>query len=204
VLLAQHYASFTAAAAAAAAAHIVVSGQAAWHPAAGNGNTPPVAAAAAAATAAAAAATDGQFNNVESQPTADAVGGKAQQLGLWTGPRVSSTPKSARRLQQQAASGVNLQQALQSMLAVPIATPRSVLARGYKGVEVDALRNWHLLARKLSTPGTNVTIVAFGGSITAGYMKFKKQEWKNSMEGSWVEQLVSWFQVSVPVTKEIS
>jgi hypothetical protein len=82
------------------------------------------------------------------------------------------------------------------MLAVPIATPRSVLARGYKGVEPDTLRNWHLLARKLSTAGANVTIVAFGGSVTAGYMSFK-QAWKSSMEGSWVEQLVSWLLVSV-------
>jgi hypothetical protein len=73
------------------------------------------------------------------------------------------------------------------MLAVPIATPRSVLALGYKGLEADTLRNWHMLARKLSTEGENVTIVTYGGSLTAGYLA--------GDEGSWVEQLIVWLKV---------
>jgi hypothetical protein len=125
--------------------------------------------------------------------------GNAAQLDppLAGGSGVNSNPKPSRPLQQQqqvAAPTADLQQVLQAMLAVPIATPLSVLARGYKGVDPGALRNWHLLARKLGTPGANVTIVAFGGSLTAGYLKYQ-EAWKNSMDGSWVEQLVTWFEV---------
>ncbi|KAF6254129.1 hypothetical protein COO60DRAFT_1462864 [Scenedesmus sp. NREL 46B-D3] len=72
-----------------------------------------------------------------------------------------------------------------------------LMALGYKGLDVASLRNWHLLARKLSTPGSTVTIVTFGGSLTAGYISFT-HAWQSSMEGSWVEQLVAWLQAAFP------
>jgi hypothetical protein len=82
------------------------------------------------------------------------------------------------------------------MLSVPIVTPRSVLALGYKGLEADTLRNWHMLARKLSTEGENVTIVTYGGSLTAGFLA--------GDEGSWVEQLVVWLKVPRCVAASIA
>jgi hypothetical protein len=104
------------------------------------------------------------------------------------------THRTKRLLQQNTPSAASLQQALQTMMAVPFATHRSVLALGHKGLEPETLRNWHLLARKLSTPGANVTIVAFGGSITAGYLKLA-EDWQSSLQGSWVESLVAWLKV---------
>jgi hypothetical protein len=102
----------------------------------------------------------------------------------------------ARNLLQDKPSAEALQQALQRMMAVPFATRRSVLALGYKGLEADTLRNWHLLARKLATPGSKVTIVTFGASLTVGYIKCPGEDWKNVMEGSWVEPMVAWLKVS--------
>jgi hypothetical protein len=86
------------------------------------------------------------------------------------------------------------QQVLQRMRSVPIATPAAVLELGYKGLEAHTLRNWHLLASKISRLDSNVTIVTFGGSLTLGYLA-RKEDWKSSMEGSWVEQLVKWLKV---------
>uniref|UniRef100_A0A383WL49 SGNH hydrolase-type esterase domain-containing protein n=1 Tax=Tetradesmus obliquus TaxID=3088 RepID=A0A383WL49_TETOB len=91
----------------------------------------------------------------------------------------------------------DMQQALRRMMAVPFATPRSVLALGYKGLEADTLRNWHHLASKLATPGANVTVVSFGGSLTAGYIA-KEEAWKSALEGSWVEPMVAWLKAAFP------
>jgi hypothetical protein len=100
---------------------------------------------------------------------------------------------SARQLQQLLPE--NQQKALQRMLPVPIATPQSVLALGHKGLDPAALRNWHVLARKLTTPGANVTIITFGESLTTGYLLSSTEPWRNSLEGSWVEQLLAWLKV---------
>jgi hypothetical protein len=122
-----------------------------------------------------------------SQPAAAV---KLLQL-LQAGPKAN---QPSRRLQENTVAAADLQQTLQKMLAVPIATPQSVLARGYNGLDAGSLRNWHLLARKLSTPGANVTVAVFGGSVTVGYGKFQ-QAWKNTV-GSWVEPLVAnWLKV---------
>jgi hypothetical protein len=117
-------------------------------------------------------------------------------LGLRRAARHDQTPP---RQPQQPSSATtvapdDLQQALQRMLAVPIATPQSVLAAGHKGLDSAALRNWHLLARKLAAPGSNITLVAFGGSLTLGYGKYP-EAWRDFMQGSWVEQLQRWLQV---------
>uniref|UniRef100_A0A383VXD9 SGNH hydrolase-type esterase domain-containing protein n=1 Tax=Tetradesmus obliquus TaxID=3088 RepID=A0A383VXD9_TETOB len=103
----------------------------------------------------------------------------------------------ARQLHQAEPSAEDMQQALLRMRAVPFNTPRPVLALGYKGLEADALRNWHLLARKLATPGATVTVVAFGGSLTAGYID-KPEAWKRAMDGSWVEPMVAWMKAAFP------
>jgi hypothetical protein len=102
--------------------------------------------------------------------------------------------QTSRNLQQDVQPLAELQQALRRMLSVPIATPATVLELGYKGLKAHTLRNWRLLAQKLSRPGAYVTIVTFGGSLTAGYMK-RQEDWRSSMEGSWVEQLVKWLKV---------
>jgi hypothetical protein len=113
------------------------------------------------------------------------------QLDLPTKPQGN---QATRTLQQDVLSLAELQQVLQRMRNVPIATPAAILQLGHKGLEAHKLRNWHLLARKLSRPGADVTIVTFGGSLTAGYLKLD-EGWRSSMEGSWVEQLVKWLKV---------
>jgi hypothetical protein len=119
-----------------------------------------------------------------------AAAGKLVQL-LQAGPKEQ---QPTRKLQENTVAAADLQQTLQKMLAVPIATPQSVLARGYNGLDAGSLRNWHLLARKLGTPGANVTVAVIGGSVTVGYGKFQ-QAWKNT-DGSWVEPLVAnWLKV---------
>uniref|UniRef100_A0A383VXF2 SGNH hydrolase-type esterase domain-containing protein n=1 Tax=Tetradesmus obliquus TaxID=3088 RepID=A0A383VXF2_TETOB len=105
--------------------------------------------------------------------------------------------RPARHLHQATPSANSLQQALQRMMAVPFATPRPVLALGYQGLEPDTLRNWHHLARTLATPGANVTIVTFGGSLTAEYIEYG-EAWRSSLQGSWVEALLAWLKASFP------
>uniref|UniRef100_A0A383WF64 SGNH hydrolase-type esterase domain-containing protein n=1 Tax=Tetradesmus obliquus TaxID=3088 RepID=A0A383WF64_TETOB len=65
--------------------------------------------------------------------------------------------------------------------------PEFLLARGYKGLAPAVMRNWRRLADKLNTPGSNVTIVTFGGSITVGYID-------DSPGSSWVDTVKAWFQ----------
>jgi hypothetical protein len=113
------------------------------------------------------------------------------QLDLPTEPQVMQPTTN---LQQDVLTLAELQQVLQRMRSVLIATPAAILQLGYKGLEAHTLRNWHLLARKLSRTGADVTIVTFGGSLTAGYLKLD-EDWRSSMEGSWVEQLVKWLKV---------
>jgi hypothetical protein len=52
-------------------------------------------------------------------------------------------------------------------------------------------RNFNVQARKLSTPGTTIHVVAFGGSVTAGKLSA-------SPEGSWVEHTASWLRSAFP------
>jgi hypothetical protein len=120
-----------------------------------------------------------------------AAAGKLLPLSLQAG-TTETLPN--RRLQDNGFAAADLQQTLQRMLAVPLVTPHSVLAPGSKLLEAGSLRNWHLLARKLSTPGANVTIVVFGGSVTVGYATHQ-EAWKNSI-GGWVEPMVAnWLKV---------
>ncbi|WIA15060.1 hypothetical protein OEZ85_001758 [Tetradesmus obliquus] len=50
---------------------------------------------------------------------------------------------------------------------------------------------WRTLAQKLSTPGSNITMVTYGGSVTAGHLS-------GSPDGSWVEHLTAWLQTAFP------
>ncbi|WIA34469.1 hypothetical protein OEZ86_012800 [Tetradesmus obliquus] len=53
------------------------------------------------------------------------------------------------------------------------------------------MRNWRRLADKLNTPGSNVTVVAFGGSITAGFIDA-------APNSSWVDPLMASLRARYP------
>jgi hypothetical protein len=80
-----------------------------------------------AASTAAATASDGQ----------PAAAGNLLQLGQQAGLRAQ---QPTRRLQESIIAAADLQQTLQRMLAVPLATPQSVLAPGYSGLEAGLPR----------------------------------------------------------------
>jgi hypothetical protein len=52
-------------------------------------------------------------------------------------------------------------------------------------------RNWDRLAHKLVTPGSNITVVAFGGSVTVGHHEFNENS-------SWPEESVAWLRRAFP------
>lgn len=65
----------------------------------------------------------------------------------------------------------------------------TILRNGFK-YEVQG-RNWRLLARKLATPGSKITVVAFGGSITVGHYEYCENS-------SWPEEVVNWMREAFP------
>jgi hypothetical protein len=81
--------------------------------------------------------------------------------------------------------------ALQTLLQAQLSMPEEILALGFKPLASLALRNWRRFARRLSTPGANVTIAAFGSQVTMGHQG-------DSLNGSWVEELEMWLQVRRP------
>jgi hypothetical protein len=82
---------------------------------------------------------------------------------------------------------------MQSMWAAPLglrsADAEQVLRSGFK-YEVQG-RNWRLLTKKLATPGSKITVVAFGGSVTVGH-------YVTSEKSSWPEEAVAWMQAAFP------
>jgi hypothetical protein len=58
-------------------------------------------------------------------------------------------------------------------------------------MQVPLPRNWDRLAHKLITPGSNITVVAFGGSVTVGHHAFNENS-------SWPEEAVSWLRNAFP------
>eukprot|EP00882_Tetradesmus_deserticola_P011059 GHRQ01011694.1.p1 GENE.GHRQ01011694.1~~GHRQ01011694.1.p1 ORF type:complete len:188 (+),score=50.48 GHRQ01011694.1:35-565(+) len=68
--------------------------------------------------------------------------------------------------------------------------PESLIRAGYKH-ELEG-RNWARLAQKLSTEGSTVNIVAFGGSVTVGYRRSNT---------SYPEELVDWLSDTFPGVK---
>jgi hypothetical protein len=82
---------------------------------------------------------------------------------------------------------------MQSMWAAPLglrsADAEQVLRSGFK-YEVQG-RNWRLLTKKLTTPGSKITVVAFGGSVTVGH-------YVTSENSSWPEEAVAWMQAAFP------
>ena len=99
---------------------------------------------------------------------------------------VSSAPMRLPRGEKNTAAPPHL--AREHLFKVPLAAPEHVLRAGYKH-EVDAPRGWARLAHKLVTPGANVTVVAFGGSVTVGYVK---------SNASYPEELVAWMGEAFP------
>jgi hypothetical protein len=87
-----------------------------------------------------------------------------------------------------AASQQDANSALQTLLQAQLSMPEEVLALGFKPLASLALRNWRRLAGRLSMPGANMTVAAFGSQITMGHQG-------DSPNGSWVEELQSWLQV---------
>lgn len=55
-------------------------------------------------------------------------------------------------------------------------------------------RNWDRLAHKLITPGSNISIVAFGGSVTVGHHIFNE-------DSSWPEEAVAWMRSAFPAAR---
>lgn len=95
---------------------------------------------------------------------------------------------------QPAAAHSNILQAVRENSTLQEQLPRApeaLLSRGYKGLAPAVLRNWRQLADKLNTPWSNVTVVTFGGSITAGYID-------DAPNSSWVDPLMTWFKESYP------
>jgi hypothetical protein len=89
------------------------------------------------------------------------------------------------------AAAQQAQNSLQRMMQTPLYGPDWLLAEGIKG-SLSSSRNWARLAARLSSPGANITVAAFGGSVTAGY-KLKP----NRMQ-SWAYQLVGWLREAFP------
>lgn len=52
-------------------------------------------------------------------------------------------------------------------------------------------RNWRRLSIKLATPGSNVTVVVFGGSVTVGH-------YPSCDNSSWVEEAWHWMEAAFP------
>ncbi|WIA19951.1 hypothetical protein OEZ85_005833 [Tetradesmus obliquus] len=85
------------------------------------------------------------------------------------------------------------EQVLHSMWAAPLglhsADADHILRSGFK-YELQG-RNWRLLTKKLATPGSKITVVAFGGSVTVGH-------YATSENSSWPEEAVAWMQAAFP------
>jgi hypothetical protein len=73
-----------------------------------------------------------------------------------------------------------------SSLRIPT-LPEHLAAQGYKFEPTP--RQWARLAHKLSTPGSSVKVVAFGGSVSVGY---------RLSTTSYPERLVEWLRASFP------
>jgi hypothetical protein len=85
-------------------------------------------------------------------------------------PSPKATPTSSDEYVSQTGHSSNsssrkLQALEQQRQQVP-SLPEALLSRGYKGLAPAVLRNWRQLADKLNTPGSPLTVVTFGGSIT--------------------------------------
>jgi hypothetical protein len=74
------------------------------------------------------------------------------------------------------------------MLQTPLFGPEWLLRKALKN-DITG-RNWRPLAAKLTTAGSNVTVVAFGGSASTG---FGLQQRSNN----WISQLCDWLQAAL-------
>uniref|UniRef100_A0A383VYB4 SGNH hydrolase-type esterase domain-containing protein n=1 Tax=Tetradesmus obliquus TaxID=3088 RepID=A0A383VYB4_TETOB len=81
------------------------------------------------------------------------------------------------------------QKALERMMAAKLYGPEEVLKLAAK--PSPAPRNYKTLAQRLSSPGEKVKVVAFGGSVTAGYGL-------NDRRQNWAQQLTNWLAAAFP------
>jgi hypothetical protein len=82
----------------------------------------------------------------------------------------------------------------QSMMQTPLYGPDWLLSKGLKN-ELSG-RNWRRLAAKLATPGSNTTVVAFGGSVSTGFALPQRN-------ANWISQFCAWLQSAFPHTNII-
>ncbi|KAF6261146.1 hypothetical protein COO60DRAFT_1625477 [Scenedesmus sp. NREL 46B-D3] len=74
-------------------------------------------------------------------------------------------------------------------LALQTQDAHRILRSGFKH-EIQG-RNWRRLALKLATPGSNVTVAVFGGSVTVGH-------YPSCDNSSWVEEAWHWMEAAFP------
>lgn len=82
-----------------------------------------------------------------------------------------------------------LQQLWRTPLALQSQDAHRMFRSGFKH-ELQG-RNWRQLALKLATPGSNVTVAVFGGSVTVGH-------YPSCDNSSWVEEAWHWMQAAFP------
>lgn len=58
-------------------------------------------------------------------------------------------------------------------------------------LQVPQPRNWERLSQKLITPGSSITVVAYGGSVTVGHHQYNE-------DSSWPEEFVRWMTKAFP------
>jgi lysophospholipase L1-like esterase len=75
------------------------------------------------------------------------------------------------------------------MMQAKLYGPEELLNRAAK--PSAAPRNWKTLAQRLATPEAAVKVVAFGGSVTAGFGLADRRQ-------NWAQQLTDWLQAAFP------
>jgi hypothetical protein len=102
---------------------------------------------------------------------------------------------SSRTLQQQLATvdEGGRHAALQQLWRTPLALQSPETSRLFRSGFKHELqgRNWRRLALKLATPGSNVTVAVFGGSVTVGH-------YPSCDNSSWVEEAWHWMEAAFP------
>jgi hypothetical protein len=86
---------------------------------------------------------------------------------------------------QAADLAANAKSSYSAMMQTSLYGPDWLLRKALK--DAVAGRNWRRLAAKLATPGSNITVVTFGGSSSTGYGLQERR-------ANWVSQFCSWLQ----------
>jgi hypothetical protein len=101
----------------------------------------------------------------------------------------AAAPVRQRTAGQEPAQSANLaakaKRSYQSMMRAPLYGPDWLLRKGLKN-ELNG-RNWRRLAAKLAAPGSNITVVVFGGSVSTGFALPRRS-------ANWMGQFSDWLQ----------